>query len=123
MHDVLEGCIASRVRAAGGVAKRKTFYTLGLTPTHRATLPLSEYMCTLHVHKSTRGAGAWGSDIFSVDIDGMRYVHERFLPLSRAHVSPELSFNPLPSPGIVVGAVHGRRGTRAATRGAPGAAW
>ena len=35
-------------------------------------------------------------------------------------------FNPLPAlpyPGIVVGAVHGRRGTRAAARGAPGAAW
>ena len=34
-------------------------------------------------------------------------------------------FNPLPTPppGIVVGAVHGRRGTRAAARGAPGAAW
>ena len=31
--------------------------------------------------------------------------------------------NPLPAPGIVVGAVHGRRGTRAAARGAPGAAW
>ena len=32
-------------------------------------------------------------------------------------------FNPLPAPGIVVGAVHGHRGTRAAARGAPGAAW
>ena len=31
-------------------------------------------------------------------------------------------FNPL-IPGIVVGAVHGRRVTRAAARGAPGAAW
>ena len=31
--------------------------------------------------------------------------------------------NPLATPGIVVGAVHGRRGTRAAARGAPGAAW
>jgi len=31
-----------------------------------------------------------------------------------------ICFNPLPSPGIVVGAVHGRRGTRAATRDAPG---
>ena len=31
--------------------------------------------------------------------------------------------NPLPPPGIVVGAVHGRRGTRAAARGAPGIAW
>ena len=34
-----------------------------------------------------------------------------------------LVFNPIPAPGIVVGAVHGRRGTRAAARGAPGAAW
>ena len=33
------------------------------------------------------------------------------------------AINPLPYPGIVVGAVHGRRGTRAAARGAPGAAW
>ena len=32
------------------------------------------------------------------------------------------ALNPLPAPGIVVGAVHGRRGTRAAARGAPGAA-
>ena len=31
--------------------------------------------------------------------------------------------NPLPTPGNVVGAVHARRGTRAAARGAPGAAW
>ena len=31
--------------------------------------------------------------------------------------------NPLPYPGNVVGAVHGRRGTQAAARGAPGAAW
>ena len=61
-----------------------------------------------------RGRGA--PIFFPLTSTRMRYVHERFLPLSRAHVSPELSFNPLPSPGIVVGAVHGRRGTRAATR-------
>ena len=34
-----------------------------------------------------------------------------------------IRFNPLPPPGNVVGAVHARRGTRAAARGAPGAAW
>ena len=33
------------------------------------------------------------------------------------------SINPIPAPGIVVGAVHGRQGTRAAARGAPGVAW
>ena len=31
-------------------------------------------------------------------------------------------FNPFPTPGIVVGPVHGRRGRRAAARGAHGAA-
>ena len=38
-------------------------------------------------------------------------------------LSQHVTINPLPAPGIVVGAVHGRLSTRAAARGAPGAAW
>ena len=43
------------------------------------------------------------------------------LPVAAWSLNPRV--NPLPPPGNVVGAVHGRRGTRGAARGAPGAAW
>ena len=62
------------------------------------------------------GNGDWMSR------EGVWWARERLrVMLMDFYVGPSY-LNPFPTPGHVVGPVHGRRGRRAAARGAPGAA-